>query len=174
MTREDGGSIITVDKVIVHEQYSETTYDNDIALLRLSRRMTLNQTNAQPIRLAYSNYDPSTSTKVMISGWGKTAQNDYIFPTDLLYVWVSVIERTLCSYLYQREGIVTQHMFCAGELRNGQKDSCQGDSGGPVVQGGHLVGIVSWGYGCGDPTKPGVYTRVGTYNTWIKRKIYPK
>ena len=47
----------------------------------------------------------------------------------------------------------------------------QGDSGGPAqteVNGKWtLVGITSWGDGCGDPNSPGVYTKVSNYITWI-------
>ncbi|XP_075232227.1 trypsin-3-like [Lycorma delicatula] len=55
-------------------------------------------------------------------------------------------------------------MFCASDV-NG--DACQGDSGGPVTCDGVLVGITSWGTGCGMNDFPGVYTNVSYYRDWI-------
>lgn len=74
--------------------------------------------------------------------------------------------------LYNR---VTAHMICGG---NPGEDTCQGDSGGPLIaivendigtQKYTLIGVTSWGYGCGEVNKPGVYAEVADYINWIKQ-----
>lgn len=60
-----------------------------------------------------------------------------------------------------------------------------GDSGGPLVfnlgnpsdpvSGGmandRLLGLTSWGYGCGLANTTGVYTKVPSYPDWINRQL---
>jgi Ca2+-binding RTX toxin-like protein len=62
-------------------------------------------------------------------------------------------------------------MLGAGPLAGGQ-DTCQGDSGGPLfIAGGQvrLVGDTSWGSGCAQPNKPGIYGEVyqGALRTFV-------
>lgn len=53
----------------------------------------------------------------------------------------------------------------------------QGDSGGPLMcqdpQTGlfQLYGITSWGDGCGERGKPGVYTRFTAFSDWVSTEI---
>ncbi|TGZ71700.1 hypothetical protein CRM22_002504 [Opisthorchis felineus] len=61
-------------------------------------------------------------------------------------------------------------MLCAG-APGGGRDTCQYDSGGPLMcessNQWYVVGVVSFGYECGDPDLPGVYTNVSFFTKWI-------
>lgn len=47
----------------------------------------------------------------------------------------------------------------------------QGDSGSGLVNDDNiLLGITSWGIGCGEPKSPGVYTDAVLLQDWIKNK----
>ena len=68
-------------------------------------------------------------------------------------------------------------MLCAGYPQGGT-DTCQGDSGGPLLAKAldgslRLVGATSFGDGCAQPGKPGVYARVaeGPIRAFVARFV---
>lgn len=106
-------------------------------------------------------------TPLWVIGWGYMEEHGKL-SERLQQAEVQLIDKRSCNQAAYH-GDVTDRMLCAG-LPQGGVDTCQGDSGGPLLySSGHwqVVGIVSWGQGCGTPSTPGVYTSVRAYLDWI-------
>lgn len=169
LKHNSGGTLVKASAIYSHESYSSYTLDNDIAIIKVATPLKLGSTNAQKVALPASGSDPAVGNKLRVSGWGYLKEGGSL-PANLMRVDVDVVDRSQCNSLYGSNQI-TSNMICAGDVKNGGKDSCQGDSGGPVVLSNQVVGIVSWGYGCARPGYPGVYTRVSNYINWINGKL---
>ncbi|CAL1605255.1 unnamed protein product [Knipowitschia caucasica] len=158
-----------VRRIQAHSDYDPMTYDNDVALMELDNEVVLNQ-YVWPICLPAKTHRFTPGTQAWITGWGATREGGAAAVT-LQKASVRVVNQTVCESLMEGSA-VTERMLCAGVLRGGI-DACQGDSGGPLsVQGlggrSFLAGVVSWGDGCAQRNKPGIYTRVTEFRDWIK------
>ncbi|MER5181956.1 serine protease [Streptomyces sp. NPDC002896] len=156
--RAKNGREIPVRRVSINPEHSSVTNAGDAALLTLAT--PLPQSYVIPMaRQGDPAYAPET--RATVYGWGDTTGAGQ-YSRTLRAAQVRVLPDALCKKAYPgtREGTyVAASMLCAGE-RAGGRDACQGDSGGPLVAKGRLVGLVSWGSGCGWAGSPGVYTRV--------------
>lgn len=156
---------IQVARTIPHPAYNDGTVENDISILELVRP------SSYPVAQVNNNPDLELpETTLTISGWGTLNQNDFFLPETLQKVQVPVAEQSICKSQYG--GGIVDSMMCAGFVGGG-KDSCQGDSGGPLFDDATntIVGITSWGNGCAQANYFGVYTRISSFDTWIKNVI---
>ena len=162
----------------MHPSYDHRIFDYDIALLRLSTPLPGYNETMSPICLptASSNFPPGTNCSV--TGWGRTHQSGWT-SNKLRVARVPIIEHARCKqqYLESTGDTVTDRMICAG-YEQGKIDSCKGDSGGPFVcleRGRYvLVGATSWGVGCAQAGRPGVYTDIKDFLPWIQGVISPE
>uniref|UniRef100_A0A8C3FV80 Peptidase S1 domain-containing protein n=1 Tax=Chrysemys picta bellii TaxID=8478 RepID=A0A8C3FV80_CHRPI len=173
--------ISAVSQVIIHSDYNPSSYASDIALVLL-RTPLLYTTYILPVCLPDRSDSIANGTLCWVTGWGNIQTSESLpAPRTLQEVQVSLMDAQTCNDLYSisitgslGSRPIKDDMVCAGQTEGG-KDSCQGDSGGPLVcsQAGSwfLIGIVSWGEGCGLPYRPGVYTRVSAYSDWIQQQL---
>lgn len=171
---------IAVLKSIPHDRYNKPYIYNDIGLLELAKNIKVNS-HARPACLNTE----STSFSIeplLATGWGKT---DFYGPSspDLLEVGLEMFSTGDCEKSYPPSkqlpsGINGDSQLCAGS-RYEKKDTCQGDSGGPlqikIDNCMHkIVGVTSFGKGCGNIGVPGVYTRVSHYIDWIEEIAFSR
>lgn len=186
-----------IERVAIFGSYSRSgNKKNDVALVRIEP--IPGQTNqaiaarAQPIRILGSRPGDRALAlldKVTVTGWGITgahedgdvrdlAKRPLRQSPELLEVGLQVKPQADCRDKVAgaaARGGLGAGVICAGGAANESKDSCSGDSGGPMtrVQGRErvLVGLVSWGVGCGIKGRPGLYANVTdpAMLKWIER-----
>lgn len=156
--RGQGGREIPVRGIRINPEYDAATNSGDLAVLTLSSALPTRHVirTARPRHMA-----DEPGTPAAVYGWGDTTGNG-AYPLGLRAARVSVLPDRACRRSYPGRGEPAYRadtMLCAGDPDGGH-DACQGDSGGPLVADGRLIGVVSWGNGCGQARSPGVYTRL--------------
>src|SRR5688572_20109210 len=163
------GQAREVAQIVRVSGYSSPENGKDVALLRLSSALSFND-SVQPIAFATPDHESAGATNAgiiaKVSGWGSLSSNGSS-PDDLRAANVPLVSNATAQQRYPSETITSDQLAAGGDGR----DSCQGDSGGPLTvstsNGPLLIGVVSWGYGCGDVRYPGLYARVSSFASWI-------
>uniref|UniRef100_A0A6M2DL83 Putative trypsin-like serine protease n=1 Tax=Xenopsylla cheopis TaxID=163159 RepID=A0A6M2DL83_XENCH len=150
-----GGTVYGVREVSIHPGYG-LSMNYDVALLKMSKSFSFTVCSVQSISLAKMNDELDTGAIVTVTGWGHSKE-DGVMEKYLHGVELNIVDHNECNEAYADFGGITENMICAG-TKDGGKDSCKGDSGGPLIDKNRtLIGIVSWGFGCGKADKPEVH-----------------
>ncbi|XP_034450828.1 granzyme K-like [Hippoglossus hippoglossus] len=165
--------VINVKKRFPHPQYVSATKGNDLMLLKLDKPVKETRT-VKCLKLDDAIKDPVAGTSCMVAGWGKTNEDANAGSDVLMSVTVTVVDREKCNSAKYYKGIyqITSGMICAGSDGKRIADSCHGDSGGPLMCSDGLVGVTSFGEGCGRIHKPTVYSYLTEEQLkWIKETM---
>ncbi|CAG0884557.1 unnamed protein product [Cyprideis torosa] len=186
--------------IVIHEKFNQSTWRNDLALLRLAQPINFSskREGISPVCLPKTPFKFHSEIlhfdSCTVSGHGRTEVS--LHSETLLTASMHILPMLLCKKYYQSRAVITEDMLCArgdiaqvplvapgGSIDRRQavvaSGPCVGDSGGPLVCRGrrdrvpYLVGITSWGAGCGDAKYPGVFVRVSSYLDWIQETLRP-
>ncbi|KAF2902011.1 hypothetical protein ILUMI_04176 [Ignelater luminosus] len=154
-----------IDYIVPHDGFNEVTLEDDFAIIKVKE--PFNGPNERLIHIARRDYKYAGSATIF--GWGSIAP-EKIKEVDILQaVTVDIWNTKKCREVYNVKDatvIVTNSMLCAG---NEGKDTCTKDGGGPMVQNNILIGIISWGFECGNAKYPSVYSNISYFDVFIKR-----
>ncbi|KAM7361425.1 melanization protease 1 isoform 2-T2 [Cochliomyia hominivorax] len=168
-------------ETIVHPNYNEPLFNNDVALLKLA---ITSQSKGPLIQICLprNNSNTLTGDTGVVAGWSNSG-----IPTQkssaIRYINLPIMNNTECAIRYAKYSenfensiVITPTEFCA--QAQAMNDVCEGDSGGPFMERSKagrytLLGIVAFGpkTNCGQSNLPGVYMRVSSYVDWIKANI---
>jgi len=167
----NGGDQHSVDRVVLSSQYL-ATQGHDISLLHLT-----SGAREQPVAIAgragAAIWAPGV--KATIAGFGTTSEGGDA-PSTMQVAEVPIVKDDACAAAYP-SSFESATQLCAG-YEQGGTDTCQGDSGGPLF--GHdatgalkLIGATSYGEGCAQPGKYGIYARVADaeLREWIRSVV---
>ncbi|XP_055849532.1 venom protease-like isoform X1 [Episyrphus balteatus] len=173
-----------VKRFLHHPQYNSSLDYNDIALVELEVHVPFTD-YIRPACLPYQDFN--NHSQLFVIGWGSNLTVG-LNVAHLQKAAVEEFDHAECNKIYTENGmeyranlingVQNRTQICAGS-KQAMKDTCQGDSGGPlqIVHPNHpcmysIIGITSYGQGCGTIGYPAVYTRVFNYIPWIESVVW--
>nr|AUI10839.1 putative PQM protease precursor [Alopecosa marikovskyi] len=165
-----------ISKIIIHEDYEEIGFHDDIALIKTSTPIDIKGSKGYVNGICLPSGVTNPAGDAIVIGWG-TIYDDGPLSAELREAKVPIVPWKTCKQIYESKNSafefvqVTPFIMCAGGTG---KDSCQGDSGGPLFQFDKngvatLLGTVANGGDCGNGHYPGMYMKASAYKSWMDK-----
>ncbi|XP_043468781.1 trypsin-3-like [Leptopilina heterotoma] len=163
----------------IHANFNSNTLQNDFAVIQIDRPIPFaNYVSINTACLPTS--VPAAGTRCWTAGWGVSSFNNGQYQNVLTQVQVPIVEATACQTRLRGSRLGIYFIFdavsfiCAGGEPG--RDACTGDGGGALVcevatNQFQVVGLTSWGVGCGQTLVPGVYVNIYNYLTIIRNYV---
>jgi len=156
-----------VDYICKNKKFSPSTFENDIALFRLSAPVRNVQTVDYGELTSFY-----TNMPFKVIGFGATDAENKNYPTTLLEGDVFYVSNQYCGQKWQT--YIDDSKVCTAGY--GMQDACLGDSGGPLLKKSQnewqQVGVVSFGANpCNNAQYPVMHTNVYNFKSWIQNVI---
>uniref|UniRef100_A0A452RUF3 Probable threonine protease PRSS50 n=1 Tax=Ursus americanus TaxID=9643 RepID=A0A452RUF3_URSAM len=179
-------SDVPAPQVILNKRYRSHRYwswvgrAHDIALLKLMWPLKYNK-YVWPICLPGLDFEVKDGALCTVTGWG-LPRFDGVWPQfrTIHEKGVVILNSKECDKLYHKVSkipslvrVVDSRMICAEDLD--REAFCYEISGEPLACSvdttWYLVGLVSWGPGCGKSEAPPIYLQVAAYQRWIWERV---
>jgi len=144
-----GSAPVPVDKVIVHNRYSQSGEENNIALWRLAQG-----SKESPVCLPAQGSQQTGTARLV--GWR-----------------INPVAGYLNEELGERQVSLVQDCGQSGRIcSTSATTDCGGDYGGPLIQGSNtLIGAAVSDSGCDDAGGKGLFTQISEHTEWVKTTI---
>ncbi|XP_035223169.1 uncharacterized protein LOC118195937 [Stegodyphus dumicola] len=152
-----------------HAGYNPRTLENDIALLKLSRRVPLGQFKGIVCLPQEDSESDYSDQRAVLIGWNGFF-NEKARKTEFL----TVMSQKACA---EKLGFSVADSILCTEAREEDERTCNVDSGAPLIinpddEDYKVIGVLSWNRNDCDQKFPSTFTRVSHYREWIKQHIY--
>ncbi|XP_067628968.1 chymotrypsin-2-like [Eurosta solidaginis] len=161
-----GIDMLDVTEIFVHCNFDKPLYHNDIALLKLSRKLIFDD-KIKNITIVDED-ELVEDDELTMTGWGSADVNG-AYRNMLHQLKVNYLPYEDCRKSYGNSDDVDIGHLCTRSSQG--EGACHGDTGGPLVNSnGQLVGINNWGVPCGRGF-PDVYAKIFYHAEWIRTTI---
>ena len=118
---EQNAQVIAVDRIIVHDGWTQRSGQNDVALLHLSQPIQFVQKDKVIInKVCLSTQTTSEHSGMSTSsGWGFLHKDQRMTPDLLRRVDLPVVPNDSCRSAFSRVIGITQNQVCAGQAPKG-------------------------------------------------------